>query len=99
MKFIIADCSEKGRWRERKTNSLLERPGTITRFPLIMPAKAIFATASGVIPDVFLSAMPARMRNSVCVMPGQSTVTETPVFFNSARSEDEKEKINDLEAL
>src|SRR5438552_11995257 len=45
------------------------------------------------------SSIPARARNSVCVTPGQKTVTVTPVPFSSFCREDENDSRNALHAL
>src|SRR5262249_23678291 len=91
------DC---GRVLANKTKSRFDRPGTTMCLPRMVSVYAIRAAASAVIPALLLfSRMPARDRNSVCVMPGQKTVTVTPVSFSSFCNEDENESKNALHAL
>ena len=82
------------------TKSLFATPGITTSVPRIVSVKAIRAAASAVMPDVLLfSAIPARVRNSVWVMPGQKTVTVTPVLASSLRIAAENDNRNALQAL
>src|SRR5688572_5559173 len=81
------------------TKTRFSRPGIATDFPRMVSMKPMWAAARAVIPElVFFSAMPARERNSVCVMPGQNKVTVTPVSANSFRNEAEKDCRNALQA-
>ncbi len=70
----VANKSD-GRCFAINTKTLFCQPETIRNLPRSVSRTAISATFSAVIPESFLSVIPARTRNSVCVIPGQSTET------------------------
>src|ERR1044071_4412472 len=89
----------RGRIRAMNTYNRFTKPGTTTCAPRRVSRYAILAASLAVSPvSVRLWPIPARARNSVCVVPGQNTVTVTPVPFNSFRTDDENDSRNALHA-
>jgi hypothetical protein len=100
MSFTSFANEALGRRREANTNNRFENPGTTISLPRIVSVYAMCAASTAVIPEFsFLTAIPARARNSDWVIPGQNTVTVTPVPSSSFRSEVENERRKDLQAL
>src|SRR5581483_7234203 len=99
MKRTRLDTVRTGKILTANTNIRLTIPGTTMYVPFIVSRNAIRAASTAVIPVfVRLSPIPARDRNSVCVTPGQNTVTVTPVSWSSFWSEAENDDKNALHA-
>jgi outer membrane receptor protein involved in Fe transport len=82
--------------------TLFLNPLTTSPSPRIIASKPAFATSTGssFFPcATFVSAMPARSKNSVSVAPGIRQVTVTSVSSNSERSANENESMKALLAL